>query len=739
MELPTQDGSSIKHKRNRTAQSCVQCRLRKVRCDRKLPCAPCLRSRSSLSCSYDKRNTSKEPRPVVQNIQSVARQGTPFSLSSNDGTGEDAAVVAIEPGATAQGDRLIEDLQRRVRQLEEIVLKTTDTAKNSGSVGLSVEAHMPREQPLEAPTPRLRNAWSKTKIFGPNNWLQTAEQFQVLGEFIASDLPFAERFKDRADLLNTLRECISLRRSFKKQVFNEAALPPTDISSTFPQKPVCDELVQNGVYIFWEDPQLIPDHFKIKLALVLAIGSAFYSIQDDLTCYQSTVQNWVHAGQLWLVGPSSHADFTNDGLQIGCLLILSRLTGPASTPTWISTASLLQMGLMMGLHRDSSLFPSLTPFQVETRNRLWATIIELSVQALLDSGVPLPLSLDEFDSRGPSNINDHDISPESNTEVQPKGEHIFTDSSIQILLRKSINMRLEVARLLNDPLRKNLTFDRAMKLGQELRAACREISAFFQLHTSTPQSSASGQMEFHRKLLDMYLHRYIFFLYRPFMIEARKNLRYYVARKMCVESCLIIASHCEDAPDPSLEMGNYIRLLNCVGSGTFKGPLCMDVIAVLGLELVMQVEEDTSLRSMSSRHTAAIDPLSEMNKANRAPLIRCLDRIKNQLEQIIVAGRVSLKRVIFLVGLLSLVRAIDCGLPIQQTIFGDIMTALREYYSYLSGQSSDQSLPEPVGDMASDPDKTPDLSTFFATDDWDPSSIVFPDLFSLLEPSSARW
>lgn len=549
-------------------------------------------------------------------------------------------------------------------------------------------------------------------------------------------MSLSERFGDKAELVNLLKECISLRKLYKKQEFDDDDPPSMDICNTFPQRPTCDELVQcylrtlEPIYRilhipsfkteyekFWNEPQSVENHFKMKLALVLAIGSAFHSFQDDWAHYENTVQKWVHAAQLWLAGPSKQSNFTNDGLQIGCLLILSRLTGPSSTPTWISTASLLQMGLMMGLHRESTLFTSLTPFQAEMRNRLWTTIIEISVQALLDSGVPLPLSLDEFDSRCPSNIDDKDISPESKEHIQPRGIHVPTDSSIQILLSKSISTRLEIARLLNDPLRKKLTFDKAMRLGQELRTAYCEIMDYFQRNTPAPQGQESGQMEFQRKFLDMYLHRYILFLYRPFMIEARKDPRYYLARKLCVESCLIIASHCEVVTDPSIEMSDYLWRLTRVGSGAFKGPFCMDVIAVLGLELVMQVEEENSIR-FSGFPMMAVDPLSEMKKANRAPLIRCLESIKDHLEQIIISGRVSLKRYIFLVGALSMVRAMDCGLPVRQTIFEDMTATLKKYYSYLSERTSDQPRAELVGEMAVDPGDMPDLSAFFSTENW---------------------
>ncbi|KAL3704905.1 erg26, C-3 sterol dehydrogenase [Talaromyces marneffei ATCC 18224] len=765
MEPSAQQSGPIKHKRNRTAQSCVQCRQRKVRCDRGYPCAPCLRSKSSLECSYDKRNppqgnsSSKNSSILEHRAGRPTRQETHLSSSYNNRINENAAAVTIQPGAAAQSQRLIEDLQEQVQQLKEAVSGSVYATQNSSPSGLPVGANKIEEQPIKAPTSHLRNTWDKTKIYGPNNWIHTAGQFQVLGEFISSDVSLSAQFCDKTELVNLLKECLSLKKLYKKHSFDDDAPLPTDISSTFPQKFTCDELVQcylktlEPIYrilhvpsfmteyeIFWKEARSVPKHFKMKMALVLAIGSAFHAIQNDWTYYENTVQNWVRAAQLWLAGASNHANLTNDGLQIGCLLILSRCTCPATLPTWISTASLLQMGMMMGLHRDSSLFPSLNPFQAEMRNRLWTTIIELSIQALLDSGVPLPLSLAEFDSRNPCNINDQDISPGSKEATRPKDGHIFTDSSIQILLSKSISTRLEIARLLNDPQRKNLTFEKAMRLGQELRTACREISAFFQRNTPTSQRQESGKMEFHRKFLDMYLHRYILFLYRPFMIEARKDPRYYLARKMCVESCLIIASHSEDgAIDPSTKMSDYLPRLTRVGSGTFKGPFCMDVIAILSLELVIQVEEENSIRISGLPMMATVDPLGEMNKANRAPLIRCLERIKAHLEQIIVSGRVSLKRYGFLVGALSLVRAIDCGLPIRQTIFEDITATLRKYYSYLSEHPSDQPRQEPVGEMAVDSGDMPELSTFFPTDDWDPSSVVFPDFFNLLEPSSMRW
>lgn len=182
MEPPAQQNGTIKHKRNRTVQACVHCRQRKVRCDRRYPCAPCLRSKNSLECSYDTRNTPKgnassENFPILQHRTGrPTRQETPLSSSSNNRINEDAAVITVQPGAAAHSQRLIEDLQEQVQQLKEAVSSSVYAANNSGPSELPVGANKAEGQPIKAPAPLLRNAWDKTKIFGPNNWIHTAEQ-----------------------------------------------------------------------------------------------------------------------------------------------------------------------------------------------------------------------------------------------------------------------------------------------------------------------------------------------------------------------------------------------------------------------------------------------------------------------------------------------------------------------------------------------------------------------------------
>lgn len=182
MEPPAQPNRTIKHKRNRTAQACVQCRQRKVRCDRAYPCAPCLRSKNSLECSYERRNmpnghASSENFSILQHrTRRPGVQEMPLSSSAINRRAGDATVVSVQPGAAAHSQRLIEDLQEQVQQLREAVSGSIHTTRNTGPSGPPVGDNRTEVQPIKTPKSHLRNEWDKTKIFGPNNWIHTAEQ-----------------------------------------------------------------------------------------------------------------------------------------------------------------------------------------------------------------------------------------------------------------------------------------------------------------------------------------------------------------------------------------------------------------------------------------------------------------------------------------------------------------------------------------------------------------------------------
>ncbi|KAL9600820.1 MAG: hypothetical protein Q9219_002958 [cf. Caloplaca sp. 3 TL-2023] len=87
---------------------------------------------------------------------------------------------------------------------------------------------------------------------------------------------------------------------------------------------------------------------------------------------------------------------------------------------WTLTGLLIRLAQSLGLHRDGEQF-GISPLETEMRRRLWWTLIHLDLRASEDHGTD-PTILDQtFDTRFPLNINDEDINS-SMTEPPPEHE-----------------------------------------------------------------------------------------------------------------------------------------------------------------------------------------------------------------------------------------------------------------------------------------------------------------------------
>jgi len=78
---------------------------------------------------------------------------------------------------------------------------------------------------------------------------------------------------------------------------------------------------------------------------------------------------------------------------------------------WTLTGLVIRISQSIGLHRDGTAFPGLTPFQIEERRRLFWAIAVLDLRSAEDQGTDLTIMDRTFETRLPLNINDSDIDP----------------------------------------------------------------------------------------------------------------------------------------------------------------------------------------------------------------------------------------------------------------------------------------------------------------------------------------
>lgn len=246
---------------------------------------------------------------------------------------------------------------------------------------------------------------------------------------------------------------------------------------------------------YLRQPLLASDSFVLKMLLAMGIGTMFYQ-EVDFEKLREQAKMWVYAAQSWLSEiPYEKSRLNIAGLQIHCLLLIARQSlAVVDDQVWISTGSLVRRAISVGLHRDPKYFPNVSVLQAEIRRRLWATIVELNIQFSAEAGMRPLISLDDFDTEPPANINDEDINEDTNSSPVSKPSSVFTQTSIQIILLSSLKTRMEIIQLCNS-LNTEPSYEEVSKLGEIMTKECKASSSFVQSLQSSDADPRPTQLQ----------------------------------------------------------------------------------------------------------------------------------------------------------------------------------------------------------------------------------------------------
>ncbi|PTB81959.1 hypothetical protein M440DRAFT_1388273 [Trichoderma longibrachiatum ATCC 18648] len=275
-------------------------------------------------------------------------------------------------------------------------------------------------------------------------------------------------------------------------------------------------------------------------------------------------KEWVAYGKQWLAREmmtGSQADTST--AQVVCLLALSRHTGPinaASTSSLWSPGDhdLTRVAMQMGLHRDPTILRSDMPArEVELRRRLWATMLELSLQLSLDHGLPAPISPESYDCAPPSEFTDDEAtSADADPALSASLTSFFVDYGLPrtnplVILARTQRLRLRILHLVHSP-GASKAYEGTHQLSAELRAVyCAEIQRFL--------SFQKKPSVFQLKLLDAFTLPFVLAPHAKFAASATTNPAYYFSRRVRMEvSMLLLASQLPGPTAPDNGLGAVI-------------------------------------------------------------------------------------------------------------------------------------------------------------------------------------
>lgn len=415
-----------------------------------------------------------------------------------------------------------------------------------------------------------------------------------------------------------LNRCKTLARYIKACRIPAWPSPPT---RDLPPREVADKLVESylrsieKVYRILHVPTFRKDYeaiwlsgaepdmgFLVLVKLVMAVGAATC---DNAFSHRDTAVRWIYEASTWHSNPVFKMRVRPDlvGIQSHILLLIAReLAGIDDDGVWIAAGTLIREGMFAVLNRDPSRLPWNTKLAAEMRRRLWATILEVSLQTCMSSGSQPHLSLDEFDAEPPGNYDDEDLLDE---ESAPKPDSTFTQTSVARALRKTFPQRLAVVKHLND-LGPHGSYEETLRLDTEVRKVWKAMSRTLQACGPT-DVPAPGH--FARRVADYIMSHYLSVLHIPYFGVGLHEAKFAYSRRVVVETALkawSIAHASISNPDVSRDangspVGDDLSRL-CEGgcSGYFR-TVSFQSAVVVAMELVAQVQEGTSLGPVNVR------------------------------------------------------------------------------------------------------------------------------------------
>ncbi|KAJ5762993.1 hypothetical protein N7533_001674 [Penicillium manginii] len=464
-------------KRNRVPLSCAPCRHRKLKCNRGHPCENCVKRGDGPSCSYAqtgarKKNLSQQASPTspddMQN-RIDRLEGLVLSLMTN-GTQSDgpaAAMAAISGESTA------------------------------GSTGLSNEIELDDDEGPESDTEQVTKSFGVMKVDNNKSYyISEAHWASVLHDISEVKNYFAthkKQFEEQAEKVKATRP----RTDVPESTLLFGAMKPLsrpEIMSSLPSKYTADLLVaryfntydpathilhgptfQTQYNKHWEDPaQTELVWIAMLFAMMRLAMLSYYREGDEPPEFRGKAMDMAGSFRNSVAQCLTLADYTKPHPFLIEALVFHlhadyTQTWEADISVWVLTGVIARLAMRMGYHRDSKMFPNITPFQGEMRRRVWSFVATADLLFSFQVGMPSMLRDADMDTELPRNLYDDDF--DENCLELPPPRQLSEPTPISYLISKC---RLVYAfGRVNEHMSSlsSTSYDKVMELDADLRRA----------------------------------------------------------------------------------------------------------------------------------------------------------------------------------------------------------------------------------------------------------------------------
>jgi hypothetical protein len=213
----------------------------------------------------------------------------------------------------------------------------------------------------------------------------------------------------------------------------------------------------------------------------------------------------------------------------------------AEASVWVLAGMIARLAMRMGFHRDSKLFPNITPFQGEMRRRVWTFVRYSDILFSFQIALPCMIRMGDTDTDIPRNIHDDEF--DEDTPELPPARPLSEVTSVSYMIAKA-KLVLGFGRVLeetNGVVKHG--YDEVIKIDRGLRDVFEGIPEHLRLRPMSEQTMAPISLIMARYSLATTYHKSQCVLHRRFIRQAKTNSKYAYSRRTCLDSSMQLLSY----------------------------------------------------------------------------------------------------------------------------------------------------------------------------------------------------
>ncbi|KAJ6044929.1 uncharacterized protein N7446_003126 [Penicillium canescens] len=427
---PNVSATAPRHADISSSRSCVTCRRRKVRCNKRSPCSNC--TKAGIECIFPPpgRAPRKSRRPPDAELLSRLRrlEGVIDHLRSGNGSGTEGTSTQT-PALTTSSTVLSDTPASAPVPTAAAPAAPPGPTGPTGPQGQSSECPFadpksPAPNRLENELGRLVIDEGRSRYVSNRLWASLGDEIEELQDILdhsdseEDDAPSPDSLNSSShdghifgyySLSHSLRE-------FHPSISKVSILWETYKDNVAPLITIVHRPTARNLFV---EAARHPESLdKNSEALVFAMYlSSFVSMKPEECAFRfgedraTAVKRYRFATEQAL----AKAGFLNTQslvlLQAAVLFLVCVRREDDSKFVWSMTSIVLRLAQGLGIHRDGTNF-ALKPFETEMRRRLWWHISLLDVRSSEDHGTDPIIHESMYDTRLPLNVNDEDLYPE---------------------------------------------------------------------------------------------------------------------------------------------------------------------------------------------------------------------------------------------------------------------------------------------------------------------------------------